>query len=693
MIDASTDLKNLLEQQTTLIVNSGCTIEYNMNALVESISMSGANISRTDVAGNQYFPFKKLFPIDTVTKPNRPLNAGIKYAIVGDISQDSYRNPKSISYPINYRTYLPGAETAYKYYLSDKGVGLDVTATYSKTILTNKIVIRFELSHSTPSTWTVYNGATQIANGTNSSIIPFGSNNAGTVTLYYNGTSWSTTEPTTISSPVNMTSLRVTTGAVSGKYIGLIEMSPRWIKDISSRIIEFSVAKETSTGSEDILPVGALTANSLSVQLVSYEDTREVLAYDKTFTLDSSKTYLFKGVELSPYFKVYHSAGTLSDSGGNYEKVKQGSFYIDSFNIEEFGDVSITALDGARILQNLTAPSIVCKEFSAIAIIRTLLDNCGFTNYNFNFNTSDSSIFSPRYWWTDDNSTVWDSLQQLCRDSQMTAVFDENNILQFYTREYLFNSSGKTPVEFRYSASGNNLPNILSFSKYDLPSANQAKVIWSSVTTNNYVGNSQPLWSSGERNLGALSVEETIPAVPGQTVGPYDVSANPTYMKLALVVENDLLKNPILNEYSGYLIIDSEVIEYDAIQYEYLDLNGTRQTKDISNGTEALKYLGLSKAGSGNYQPNGYYRIKTRGAFETKITSHGGKPSDVLSSWAGYDCIWDEKGGTAPVLTNSASLSASVSNSLVPGDTPIYEDPEWEYKMSRRMLDKMKGYL
>ena len=143
MIDASSELKTLLEQQSTLIINSGCTVEYNMNTLVDTISMSGANISRTDSAGNQYFPFKKLFPIDTVIKPNRPLTAGIKYAIVGDISQDSYRNPKSISYPINYRTYLPGAETAYKYYLSDKGVGLDVTATYSKTILTNKIVIRF----------------------------------------------------------------------------------------------------------------------------------------------------------------------------------------------------------------------------------------------------------------------------------------------------------------------------------------------------------------------------------------------------------------------------------------------------------------------------------------------------------------------------------------------------------------------
>jgi len=673
MISASPELQTLLEQQSTLIVSSGCVVEYNMNSLVDSISVVGATITRTDAGNNQYFPFKKLFPVDTVVKPNRPLNAGIKYAIVGDIGQDSYRNPKSIGYPLNYRTYLPGAETTYKYYLSDRGTGLDVTATYPKNILTNKIVVRFELAHSTPPTWTIYNGASQIATGTSSSIKAFGEAGAGTIIIYYNGTTWSTTEPATPASPVNMTSLRVTTSGVSGKYSGLIEMSPRWVKDISERVTQFDIRKETSTGSEEILPVGSLTANSISIQLVSYEDSRDVIPYDKLLTFDSSKTYLFKGVELLPYFKIYHSAGTLSDSGGSYEKVKQGSFYIDSFTIEEFGDVSITALDGARILQNLVAPSIVCKEYSAIAIIRTLLDNCGFTNYNFNITNSDTSIFSPRYWWTNDNTTVWDSMQELCRDSQMTAVFDENNILQFYTREYLFSSSGKTPIEFRYETSGSNLPNIISFAKEDVPSANQAKVIWNSVTTNNYVGNSQPLWSSGERNLGALSLEGSLPAISGVSFGPHDVSSTPTYVKLSLVVSNDALKNNILNDYSGYLVIDSEVIEYDAIQYAYKDLNGNMQTQDISNGSEAYKYLGLSKPGSGNFQPNGYYRIKTRGAFQTRISSHD-KTENTLASWSGYDCVWDEAGGTDPVLTNVASVTSSVSETQVPGDIPWWED-------------------
>ena len=691
MITASENLKNLLEEQTTLSINTGCTIEYNMNSLVDGITVSGAQISRTDAAGNTYFPFKKLFPIDTVVKPNRPIGAGVKYAIVGDVSLNSYRNPKSSEYEVDYRTYYPGAETSYKYYVSDRGSGLDVTANYPKQILTNKIVVKFELAHCTPPTWTIYSGTTQLATGTSSSIKAFGNVDAGTVTIYYNGTSWSTTEPTTISAPVSINSLRVTAGAVSGKYIGLIEMSPRWVKDLTDRMTDIQITKETSSGAEDILPVGMVTANSLNLSLVSYEDIREVVSFDKTMTFESSKTYLYKGVEVKPYFKIYYSGAPLTDTLGTYEKINQGSFYIDSWSIEEFGDITLSALDGARILQQLVAPSIVCKDYTTVAIIRTLLDNIGFTNYNFNSISTDSSIFAPRYWWTNDGGTVWESIQQLCRDSQMVAVFDENNVLQFYTREYIFNSLGKTPIEFRYDANGIKLPNILSFSKQDLPSANQVKVLWKSVATNNYTGNSQPLWMSNPRILGALSLEENLSAIPGQSVGPYDVSGTNSYAKLNLVVSDDGLVNNILNEYSGYLAIDSEIIEYDAIQYDYTDLNGAPQTKDITTGADALKYLGLSKPGSSNYKPNGKYRIKTRGAFQTRIEPHV-KQENIVNSWTGYDVQWNETGGSTPVLTNAASVTATVAQTQTPDDTFDYYEYEAMNRARLNAILRSYGY-
>lgn len=680
MITASETLKTLLEEQNTLFINTGCTLEYNMNSLVDGITVSGAQISRTDAAGNTYFPFQKLFPVDTVVKPNRPIGAGIKYAIVGDVGLNTYRNPKSSEYKVDYRTYYPGAEISYKYYVSDKGSSLDVTASYPKTILTNKIIIRFELAHSTPPTWAIYNGGTQLASGTSSDIKAFGQVDAGTVAIYYNGTSWSTTEPASYATPISMTSLRVTAGAVSGKYIGLIEMSPRLIKDITDRMTGLDITKETSSSGEDILPVGMVTANSLSLSMVSYEDPREVVSFSKTMTFSADKTYLYKGGELKPYFKIYYSGAPLTDSNGNYEKINQGSFYLDSWSESEFGDISVSALDGARVLQQIVAPSIVCKDYTTVAIIRTLLDNAGFTNYKFNSTSTDTSIFSPRYWWTNDGGTVWESIQQLCRDSQMVAAFDENNVLQFYTREYLFSSAGKTPIAFRYAADGTKLPNILSLDKQDLASANQVKVLWKSFATNNYTGNSQPLWTSNPRILGALSLEENLPTISGQSVGPYDVSGTNSYANLKLVVSDDGLVNNVLNEYSGYLAVDSEIIEYDAIQYDYLDLNGVLQTRDITSGSDASKYLGLSTPGSNNYKPNGKYRIKTRGAFKTRIEAHT-KQNDIVNSWSGYDVKWDETGGSTPIATNVASATATVSQTQTPSDIPFDYD---EYEAMNR---------
>jgi hypothetical protein len=618
---ASPAAKTKLEQSTSINLNIGCTVEYNMNRLVDNITVTGADIVKPD--GSK--PFKKLFPVDSVIKANRPNGAGVKYGITGDIGSNTYKDPRASTYPLDYRTYYPGADTYYKYWLSAISTGADLTITYPKAILTNKVIAKFEISHSTPGTWNIYLNGSSIASGTNAQIKAFGSGtyDAGTLTIYYNGTSWVTTEPATLGAPVSITTLRLTTGAVSGKYIGVIELSPKWVVDVSDSIVDMSISKESSTSSEDILPIGKVSANSLSLNLVSYESIRKIISFDKTFTFDSSKIYLYKQIEIKPYYKLYNSDQT-------YEKIDQGLFYLDNWSISEFGDISLTALDGAKILQDVIAPSIICEGYSTTAILRRLLDTVGFTNYKFNMTDSDTSIFTPRFWWTDDSKPVWNAIQELCRDSQMTAVFDENNVLQFYTRDYMFSSAKSVDWAFRYNADGSNLPNILSLSKNELASANQVKVLWNSVTTSEYTGNSQPLWKSGNTSMGALSLDQDLPASIGAG----------GYINLSPITVNSYESKRVLFEYNGYLVIDSEIIEYDAIQYEYVGSNGSKTQVWITTESDVLKYLGLANAGSANYQPTGKYRIKTRGAFNTTSADHFAAASTILNSWSGYEVKW-----------------------------------------------------
>ncbi len=635
MIYASSTVKNILDQNTTLNLGSGCTIEYNMNQMVDGITVTNN--------GTEVLPFKTLFPVSSVIKPFRPYGAGIKYAIAGDVTSGTYRSPKTTTYPVDYRSYYPGSNNSYKYWISAKGGSADITVTYPKTILANKVVIKFELAHSTTSLWTIYGNGSQIAQG--SSVTPFTTlgaknYNAGVVTIYYNGSTWSTTEPSTPATPVSLTSLRLTAAAVTGKYIGVIEIAPCWQVDVTSRLASFSINKEASSSAEDILPVGYVSANSLSMDLISYETSRTIKDFTKSLTFSSSNIYMYKNAKISPYYKIYHSIGSLSDSRGTYDKIIQGDFYLDNWSTSEFGEVSLTALDGAKVLQEAISPSILCEGYSATAILRRLLDAVGFTNYNFNLAASDTSIFSPRYWWSDDTKTVWQSIQELCRDSQMIATFDENNVLQFYTRDYIFNTGRSTDWTFRSSPESTSLANIVDFNRNNLPSVNKINVVWRSFVTSNYTGDSQPLWKSGNSYMSASSLEENLLSTDLPVIDSNGNYTTKIYTKIASISPYDQQVDQTLYEYSGYLVIDSEIIEYDAIEFQYMDLNGTKQFVDITSESDTLKYRGLALAGVDNYKPSGRYRVKARGAFNTKIDNHYAQAEDIIDGWNGYEVVW-----------------------------------------------------
>ena len=669
-------VKTIIEQNTTIKTNIGATIEHNMNSLVDNIVVTGSDYTKAD--GTK--PYKKLFPADSVAKTFRPIGAGVKYGVFGDVVSSTWKDPKNIDYPLDYRTYYTGSDTYYKYWLSAKGSAAEITIAYPQAILTNKIVVRFEISHSIPGTWTVSKeNNVVLATGSSAAIKPFttsGTKNydAGTLILYYNGTAWTTTETATPSTPVSITSLKLVTSAVSGSHIGVIELSPRWVSDITPHIVDFSTSQESSTSADDILPVGKVSANSMSASLVSYESTRKIISYEKGTAFSSSYIYMYKNAQIEPYVKVYSDDATLTDSYGKYYKVKQGTFYLNNWTTSEFGDINLDALDGVKILQELMSPGIVVKNSSVISIIRRLLDNVGFTNYKINYKVTgasidDDSILSPIYWWTDDSETVWNAIQEICRDSQMVATFDENNVLQFYTRNFL--DSQATPHwNFKYSKDGTTLPNIVSFSKRDLPAANQVKILWNPVTASELLGSGQPLWKASSSYLGAYSLNAPLSAT----------SAAGDYISLTAITVNQIQQQIIYN-YSGFLAIDSEIIEYDAVQYQYMNQQGSISYIDIEKASDlqtiankVTTTLPANKA----YAQSGKVRIKTRGALGTTATAHTAAGSGATSGWTGYNNIF--KTNAATDTTTAASVASNVTWSVsTPPDLislPVEADKE-----------------
>jgi len=659
-------VKDIFEKNTSISMNVGATIDINLNTTIDWDKVTTPVTGNADTVINNKTPFKKLFPIDTVIRPNRPLLAGIRYAISGDINGGTFKNPTTTPYQVNYRTYFPSKDSYYKYWVSPKNTNANLAISYPKTIPVNKVVVKFETSHATPSSWTISaNSGTVLKTGT--SVKPFtttvGSTttknyDAGTVTIYYTGTTWSLLESElNYNSFVNVTSLSLT--AVNpGGWIGVIEVAPHMVKDLSNDIVSFDIVKEQNSSTEELLPVGYCTANSLDLNIIRYDKTsmqfKGFNKYNISETIDSSKVYLFKNAELVPYIKVYHVDGTSSDTQGTYFKIPQGTFYLDKYSISDIGDVNIFALDSAKILQESICPDMVCENYSAIAIIRRMLDSVGFTNYNFNYTETDGSIIVPAYWWSSSSNngsngsvTVWDNIQDLCRDSQITALVDEYNVLQFYTRDYLFDASKTASWAFRNSASGTLLPNIIDLSKKEMPSINQINIRYKTVSMAAYDKSSHEILEYTDDSIMAAAILSDILSSADPALTPNVAHVN-HYMGLQIIEVGDSADsalNPNTNTFvpfNGYVLIDSEIIEYDAIEYLYQDaITHTIKYVDISSKSDLSRYLGLAEVitnvGVTTYKttmaPTNRYRIKTRGAFGTNKDNHYADPKTEASGW------------------------------------------------------------
>jgi hypothetical protein len=676
MIAGSENLKTLLYNSTNIKISSGCYIEYNMNTMLDGVSASN-NISDS-VYTNQIVdlinqpswpagrpnPYKKLFPVDSIIKPFRPVSSGIKYFILEkpvvnggptEIQKNTFSSYRSVSYPESQpRIYYPGESTYYKYWVSPQNTGVNITINYLTNItqyaLTNKIVLKFESTHSLPSTYTIKIVKSSNAEETIANALTTPAN--GLVELYYNGTSWSATAPTEpqyFADPINIKSITVTTpSAGTGKIIGVTEVSARWIKDISSDVVSFEISKESSSSSEELLPIGKITANSINLNLAKYNQTTlQYVPYNRGIVLNSSLVYMDKNTKIIPFFKIYHSNGSITEGEDKYDKVIQGQFYINEFSISNHGEVALTALDSAKYLMEVICPDILCESYPVTAIIRRLLDSVGYTNYKFNLSAgSDSSVPLINYFWTDGSKTVWEYLQELCRDIQMNAIIDENNVLQFYSRNYMYSRTTKE-WNFYQEAVGSALPNIIDFSKKEMPSANQVKIRWSTPTTSEYLQSSDPLWQSSQSFIIAGGLTESL-GVSGNSNIAIDLSGPSVYNKLISGFN-----------FEGYFLVDSEIIEYDAMGYQYIPSETTNTTvTDAINGTvlnngtnpvniwiqsasDLSKYTALSKPPVGttlqiNIKPNGRYRIKTRGALGTTASTHNysGAPSSNYS-WTG----------------------------------------------------------
>jgi hypothetical protein len=431
----------------------------------------------------------------------------------------------------------------------------------------------------------------------------------------------------------------------------LIEMSPRMVADVTNMVESYSIKSPASSMDATDLPVGYLLPGTGSITLLD------------NLSLFNDPNSIFNGLsELNTKFTFYEGA---DDVDGIVYHIPLKTLYSEAIppSIDEPPLIKFELRDGFWMLEKMKAPSIFMENVSLSVAIATLLDYIGFSNYDFKREDKEEVIIP--YFYTSDEKTVAEILQDLARTAQAAMFFDEYNNLVIMYKEYLMSSSRPTDIVF----SGNsNTPHIVSIASAEKKRYNDGRLDYneryiqrsvSSLQQASFLNEDQTLiykpvllWEASGTELTRASNEM------GQTQSAFSLGACVLNTSLSntppKIVDGAVVNNVIdvgesvywLPRYNGYFYANGEIIKFDAVEFA---VSG-RTNVWVSSNAEYQKYL-ADVPFNGKIFPTGRVRIYTepeyakdangntimvgvrkhgRAQFQTPIASH---PAGISSSW------------------------------------------------------------
>jgi hypothetical protein len=471
---ATTFLKDALDKSYQLDVKQRVVVEWNMNRYADVI-----------VADNFEYPEETynlnpdIYPIMSIVEPNRP-TTGLATARVDitELYDNYYEDPdKAIDHvadpnnkykhwasprwsqltPVSGSYPIANAKPIVKY---GTKVGDDIVF---KSVKANKIVFTFELSHAEPVIWSAYireggDGDPMIdeVDSTPIAVNPT-VDGKGRVVLYYqsDGT-WSTSPGDYLTAPnCDITAIMASVTAISkpDHYLDVIEISPRIERNISDRVIDFSVTHDLGEN-DQISPIGIISSNTGSISLSNAVDGAEWPDPGYFETSD-----LFGPLDANVLFKIDYGIDTSGYSGGGFEYTRLATMYSEEWPISE-DTISVDLKDYSKFLQEIKPNAMLFENLTVGQVIWRILNSVGMNNWKY---TASADVANMRiaYFWTNPDETVWRNIQDLCRGTQSVAYFDEDGVFQIKTRDAAFAlPDPEDIIEFRSDADGDLVPNI-----------------------------------------------------------------------------------------------------------------------------------------------------------------------------------------------------------------------------------------
>lgn len=436
-----------------------------------------------------------IFPNQSVMLPRRP-EGGLPKMIAGSGRALSTSIPGLVysKDKVWYRT--PTKDSKYKYFRSKELSGeeeisgaypfvtpLEFTATYTQSRMFNFIVVGFEYATSIP-----HEALVEVySNGEWDAIGTFSPNEIGLVEVFYNG-SWSQGRSAS-QDFTSFSGIRVTIAGMDapGAAVELIQISPRLLLDLTDRVVDVTLSHSRDSV-ELNSPVGTSGSNVASLDL---ENT------DGFFNNENELSVLKGLIDVNIKLNI-QSIVTLQD---DVEIVPQMSVYVNSWEYQAQGQVVVECSDFSKILQSQRLDNTFYQNKDIRFVIVDIIERAGVVDYEIRYAESDSFNRIP-YVYFDEESTVWQVLQQIATAEQAVFYFDESNTFVWESRDYLWQDT-EPDLVLSGSARGESLPNIVDYSVSHQVVANIAKVYYTPTDLLRYGEelNTNFLWELDEETV------------------------------------------------------------------------------------------------------------------------------------------------------------------------------------------------
>jgi hypothetical protein len=624
---------------------------------------------------------------------------------------------------------LPDGYEKFKYYISDS-VKQSIQARYNSNLSINKIVIKYATTFQTINSGSVvlYTGS-----GSTPSTISLSSsdfNNSGLTTLYYNGSSWSTSSWTTppqlsssgtfqnvVNNVVGISfSANTTAKTTYSKYLSdndktrlhLIELSPRLEVDITPIVQDYSVRKELTSPNSNSFPLSYINSNSGTISISNipfYQD--DVSAYTIFENQSSSATFynlMRQGVKFTGFLTSPSFQPDLT------ENVSQFVLYSNGWRIDDISNVSVELFDITKFYQGIDSTPYSSRNENLFSVIKTMLNISGFSDYDYDvLKYICQDIANTSSFWYDESKSVFENLQDLFIANQIGAFIDEYGIMRFQSLAKILQTFNKNSGSVNFAITDTNTsasgityyPNIISDSYSEEISEKVGKIIinyktpkvFDSVADDkrnaksgakevffkNSVSSPKIWWEESAISLPKFELRKSLRS----TSNSIHFNPNITFAGPKKAISN----------YAGDLLIGNEIVGYNGMEYIFYPSTNhagyitkiIKGSADISQAIEEVRNSYTNLITSVEYEPTGRLVNLQRGKYGTLVSDHIiYSPDNIQNQFKTYLYSTSD---TKAVLNDKVSRFTIKSNDLV-----VTAKKKGEYVLMSPQNQKDAGY-